>query len=62
LLSIAGWIFGRYDNEFKGFTEFTTTNSVNPRNSMSYFGTVRPATPKKGTTGVEKPDLSGAVL
>lgn len=33
LLSVAGWLCGgfprRYDNEFKGFIEFT----INPRNS-----------------------------
>ncbi|MBC8264411.1 MAG: glycosyltransferase family 4 protein [Anaerolineales bacterium] len=38
LLNVAGSLFGGYDNEFKGFTEFAMPNSVNPRNSMSYCG------------------------
>ena len=37
LLSVAGKLFGGYDSELKGFTEFTTQDSVNPRNSMSYL-------------------------
>ena len=58
LLSVAGWLSGRYDNEFKGFIEFTMPDSVNPRNPMhlscmtstgSYFGTVKPTTPKGET-------------
>ena len=49
LLSVAGWLSGRYDNEFKGFIEFTMPDSVDPRNSMSYFGTVKPTTPKGET-------------
>lgn len=39
--------FGGYDSELKGFTEFATPNSVNPRHSMSYFDTVKPTAPKK---------------
>ncbi len=42
----------KYDSEWRGFIELTALNSVNPSNSMSYFGTVKSTTLKMETTRV----------
>jgi hypothetical protein len=53
LLSLAGWLFGRYDNEFK------MPDSVNPRNSMSYLSTLKPTTPERETAQHQtRPELT----
>ncbi len=62
LLSVAGWPLGGYDNEFKGFIEFTMPDSVNPRNSMSYSGTVKPTTPKRETANTEDLVVTPALI
>ncbi|GEM_PF-947602 len=40
LLGVAKRMFGGYDKESEGFTEFEAPHSVNPRNSVSYLAIV----------------------
>ena len=36
LFGVTGSLVQKYDSEFRGFTEFGVTNSVNPFDSLSY--------------------------
>jgi len=55
LLSVVGLVASEYDNEWRGFNESGTADSINPFDSLSYLTNHQPMTLYRGIIRHSKP-------